>query len=252
VRGDASSACCVWEARVLAKEQRPNGCSLTLAFGDASRPLPAKFKGDVVLGVHEELSAAHGVSGSVRCTEFEPLPTVAYFSGVIVASNPSRIYVDAKRAATAARLGADARATEDACSARFIVDDWWASSEWAELRNWVRAEIESEAGHAQQQQQQLLLQQLNELDSWATAPGGGDGSGGRQQQQQQQQQQQPPEETGGGAGRLGAIRAELERIYRAHNPAKASEVVDLLAKYVGSEEALLQSVREKYAGKGEL
>ena len=49
---------------MLAKEQRPNGCSLTLAFGDASRPLPAKFKGDVVLGVHEELSAAHGVSGS--------------------------------------------------------------------------------------------------------------------------------------------------------------------------------------------
>ena len=228
-------------ARVLKKEPRPQGCALTLAFGDVRRLALAasNSKGDVTLGIHDEQSAAYGVSGAERCAEFEPLRSDAYFSGTVVASNPQRIFVDAKYVGALSRLAADARAAERDCDKRFVVGEWWASAEWHELRDWVRAEILSESRDPNAKQldarDNLMLQQLDELDSWATrrVAAGIDSMA-------------EADAEGTGEGSIAAIRTELEKIYRVHSPAKAKQIPDLMAKYAGKEQELLASVREKY------
>jgi hypothetical protein len=51
---------------------------------------------------------------------------------------------------------------------------------------------------------------------------------------------------GAAAGDGGVYQAKIEALYKTYNPSKLSSVPDLLEKYTGHEEALLQKIRDKY------
>jgi|EP01047_Picozoa_sp_COSAG01_P058869 hypothetical protein len=54
---------------------------------------------------------------------------------------------------------------------------------------------------------------------------------------------------GAAAGDGGVYQAKIEALYKTYNPSKLSSVPDLLKKYTGHKEALLQKIRDKYLEK---
>ena len=90
---------------------------------------------------------------------------------------------------------------------QLVEDLWWGESEWSATRTWLRAELEEEGDP-------LLLEQLDELEEWAVKASARAAavatSGGDVEEQ--------------GESKSTTIRAQIEALYRKHNPDKLDQV----------------------------
>lgn len=83
---------------------------------------------------------------------------------------------------------------------------WWGESEWSETRAWVQLELEEEGD-------KMLLEQLRELEEWAVK------ASARAAAAASKVNADPP-----GESDALSIRAQIEEIYRQHNPDKLAQV----------------------------
>ena len=83
---------------------------------------------------------------------------------------------------------------------------WWGESEWSTTSAWLRLELEEE-------EDTLLLEQLRELEEWAvTASARAAAAAARTSSQEQAE------------AAVMSIRAEIEALYKKHNPDKLPQV----------------------------
>ncbi len=174
--------------------------------------------------------------GLKRCEEIEPGELVYFSGGVVGAAGTVRLMIEVYSFGDEARHISDAHAAVRAwwvviriratfhspyTSAHYLKrsvhavcasdeeiagDIWWGGSEWTATQAWLRQELEEE-GDA------LLLEQLRELEDWAV----------KATARALAAESRSATEEQGGSGE-GSIRAEIEALYRTHNPDKLAQV----------------------------
>lgn len=85
-------------------------------------------------------------------------------------------------------------------------DTWWGESAWSETRAWLQLELEEEGDT-------LLLAQLRELEEWAAKASARAAAAASKADAEAQ-----------GENDVVSVRAQIEEIYRKHNPDKLAQV----------------------------